>query len=212
MKLVLLGLPGAGKGTQASKLSDTYDIPHVSMGDILRNNKDFEASDGRTVGEIIDGGDPVPVQTTKKLLEQRLGQADAQNGWVLDGFPRWEEQAEAMDDIADVDAILILDITEMEVLERLTKRRICEDCGSSFHLKFKPPAVEGVCDRCGGDLYQREDDKAEAISERVEWQRDGLEEVVDHYDGTGLIERVDGSQPIDDVWDDVQDVAEKYAG
>ncbi len=210
MNLVILGLPGAGKGTQAEKISAEYGFPHISMGDILRNNKEFETASGETVGEIIDAGNPVDVETAGELLSRRLDRPDAADGFVLDGFPRMEEQAEVMDDIAELDAIIILNISEEEVYERLTGRRVCDDCGAQYHTKYDPPEEEGVCDECGGDLGQRKDATRDAIAERIRWQREGLEEVRDYYDGRDLIVDIDGSQPIDAVWQDVQDVVEQY--
>lgn len=211
MNLIVLGLPGAGKGTQADRISQEYGIPHISMGDILRNNKDYETTSGETVGAIIDAGNPVEVETVAELLSRRLDQPDADDGFILDGFPRMEEQAEVMDDIAEFDAIIILNISEEEVYDRLTGRRICDACGAQYHVKYDPPAEEGVCDACGGELSQREDATREAIAERIPWQREGLEEVRDHYEDRDLIVDIDGSQSIEDVWDDVQDVVDQYA-
>ncbi|MDY6761843.1 MAG: nucleoside monophosphate kinase [Candidatus Nanohaloarchaea archaeon] len=211
MNLVVLGLPGAGKGTQADNIAEEYGIPHISMGDILRNNKDFETASGKTVGEIIDGGDPVSTETTAELLAKRLGQPDAEDGFVLDGFPRFREQAEAMDEIADIDAILVLEVGEEEIYERLTKRRVCPDCGAQYHLVYDPPAEDERCDECGAELTQREDDTEEAIRERIRWQRDGLEEIRDYYADRDVIEDIDGNQSIDAVWEDVQEVVDRYA-
>lgn len=210
LKLAILGLPGAGKGTQAKKLAAKYDIPHISMGDILRNNKDYVTESGKTVGEIIDGGDPVTAKTAGDLFAKRLDRPDCDGGYVLDGFPRYLEQAEVMDDITDVDAILLIEVKEENIYERLTKRRICPECGDQYHLKYDPPEEDETCDDCGADLIQREDDTRERIEKRIEWQRDGLEEVLDYYEGRDLIERVDGNQSIAEVWSDVQEVAERY--
>ncbi len=206
MNLIILGLPGAGKGTQAQKLSDTYGIPHISMGDILRNNKEYETDSGETVGDIIDRGDPVEVETLAALLSARLDEPDAQDGFVLDGFPRTREQAEAMSDIADIDAILVIKVSDENIYERLTGRRVCPDCGAQYHVTYDPPGTEGTCDECGASLVQREDDTREAIAERIRWQREGLEEVRDFYSGTGLIEDIDGDRSIDAVWESVQEV------
>ncbi|MFB6295183.1 MAG: adenylate kinase family protein, partial [Candidatus Nanohaloarchaea archaeon] len=211
MNLVVLGLPGAGKGTQADKISDEYGIPHVSMGDILRNNKGYRTESGETVGEIIDGGDPVEVRTLKQLLSRRLEQPDAADGFVLDGFPRTGEQAEAMDDIADIDAIIVLNVDEEAVYERLTKRRVCPDCGAQYHLKYDPPEEDEMCDDCGTELAQREDDTRDAIKERIRWQRDGLEEIRDYYADRDVIEDIDGNQGIEEVWEDVNAVVDRYA-
>jgi adenylate kinase len=212
LKLAVLGLPGAGKGTQAGKLSDAYSIPHISMGDILRNNKDFETDSGDTVGEIIDAGNPVSAETCAALLSRRLDRPDCANGFVLDGFPRYEEQAEIMAEVAEIDALLVIEVDEDNILERLTKRRICPECDASYHLTYDPPEEDGRCDECGSPLKQREDDTAEKIQERIEWQRDGLNEVLDVFadDDSVPIETVDGNQAIDAVWDDVQEVTRQY--
>lgn len=210
LKLAILGLPGAGKGTQAKKLAAKYGIPHISMGDILRNNKDYVTESGDTVGDIIDGGNPVTAKTAGDLLAKRLDQPDCAQGYVLDGFPRYLEQAEVMADITDVDAILLIEVDEENIYERLTGRRICPECGDQYHLQYDPPEEDEQCDDCGTALIQREDDTRERIKKRIEWQRDGLEEVLDFYEGTDLVERVDGNQSIAAVWGDVQEVAEQY--
>lgn len=210
MNLIVLGLPGAGKGTQAQRISDRYGVPHVSMGDILRRNKDFETSTGETVGEIIDEGNPVKVETLKELLSRRLDRPDADDGFVLDGFPRTGEQARAMEEIADIDAIIILEVDEENIYERLTGRRVCPECGAQYHVKYDPPEEDELCDECGTELVQREDDTREAIEERIEWQGEGLEEIREFYGEKGLIEDVDGNQAIDDVWEDVQEVVDRY--
>ncbi|MCJ7479194.1 MAG: nucleoside monophosphate kinase [Candidatus Nanohaloarchaeota archaeon QJJ-7] len=210
MNLIVLGLPGAGKGTQADRISQSYGVPHISMGDLLRNNKDFVTDSGETVGEIIDAGNPVTTKTSSQLLSKRLDRPDCDDGFVLDGFPRWKEQAEAMEEIADIDAVLILNVDEENIYERLTKRRVCPECGSQYHLKYDPPEEERVCDECGTELVQREDDTREGIKERIEWQQEGIEEIRDFYEDRGLIEDVDGNQSIEEVWEDVQEVVEKY--
>lgn len=213
LRLAVLGLPGAGKGTQAGKLAEAYDIPHISMGDILRNNKEYETEDGRTVGEIIDAGNVAPIDAVITLLAQRVDQPDCANGFVLDGFPRTEEQAERMDEVIDVDAVLLIEVDEANILERLTGRRICPDCGANYHIKYDPPAEDEVCDECGAELVQREDDTEERIRERISWQQDGLEDVLAYFeqDDTPPVETIDGNRPIPDVWASVQDVAEQYA-
>ncbi len=212
LKLSILGLPGAGKGTQADKLSETYGIPHISMGDILRNNKEFETESGETVGEIIDAGNPVTAKTCATLLSTRLDEPDCADGFVLDGFPRFQEQAEIMDDVTGIDAILLIKVDEDNILERLTKRRICPDCDASYHLKFDPPEQDEICDNCGTELVQREDDTAEKIEERISWQRDGIEEVLTYFDGDEdtPVEVVNGNPPISEVWNNVQEVVEKH--
>lgn len=211
LKFSILGLPGAGKGTQAQHLSNEYGIPHISMGDILRNNKDYETADGRTVGSIIDAGESVPTETTSTLLAKRLQEPDCENGFVIDGFPRFRENAEVMDDVAELDAILIINVDEDEVYERLTNRRICPDCGQHYHLIYDPPQEDEQCDDCGTELVQREDDTRERIAERINWQEKGLEEIRTFYDGTGMIEEVDGNGTIEEVWSRVQEVATNYA-
>lgn len=211
LKLSILGLPGAGKGTQAKKLSETYDIPHISMGDILRGNRDYETADGRTVNEIINAGESVPTETTAALLGKRVKQPDCENGFVIDGFPRFRENAEVMGDVADLDAILIINVDEEEIYARLTNRRICPDCGEHYHLKFDPPQEDEKCDECSTGLVQREDDTRERIAERIKWQREGLEEIRDFYKDTDMIVEVDGNASIDEVWNRVQEAVRPYA-
>lgn len=211
LRLAIVGLPGAGKGTQAKKIAATYDIPHISMGDLFRNNKDYAVDAEQTVGDIIDRGDPIPTEVTAQLLGQRLEKPDCADGFVVDGFPRWGKQAEAVADITELDALLIINVTEEEIYERLTNRRICPDCGDQYHLLFDPPAEDERCDNCGTDLVQREDDTRERIAERIEWQRNGLKELRDFYDGTDMIEEVNGEGTIKKVWEDVQEVIAQYA-
>ncbi len=212
LKLAVLGLPGAGKGTQARKLSDKYGIPHISMGDILRNNKDFETESGETVGEIIDEGNPVTAKTAATLLSKRLEQPDCADGFVLDGFPRYQEQAEVMDNVTDINAVMLIEVAESNILERLTKRRICPECDANYHLVYDPPENDERCDNCDTQLIQRADDTEEKIKERVNWQREGLEEVLTYFDEEGdtEVETVDGNQSINAVWEDVQEVADRY--
>ncbi len=211
IRCAVLGLPGAGKGTQAQKLADRYGVPHISMGDILRNNKGYETDQGETVGEIIDAGHIVPVDTVMTLLRRRVEQPDCDDGYVIDGFPRTREQADRTEELLDLDAIILLEVSEDNIYERLTGRRICPDCGDQYHLQYDPPAEDERCDDCGTDLVQREDDTRESIATRIEEQRSGMEGVLDVFDGTGLLERVDGDQSIAAVWDDVREVAARYA-
>lgn len=213
LKLAVLGLPGAGKGTQAGKLSDKYGIPHISMGDILRNNKGYETDSGKTVGEIIDAGNAVPVDTVVTLLKQRVEQPDCDHGYVIDGFPRNREQAERTDEVLDLDAILHIQVDEENILERLTGRRICPDCDANYHLKYDPPEEDEICDECGTELVQREDDTEEKIKERISWQRDGLKEVLSYVESSETlpVETINGNQSINAVWNDVQVAVEQYA-
>lgn len=203
MQLILLGPPGAGKGTQAKRIADAYGIPHISTGTILRNNKDTETDYG-TPREYIDEGNLVPDAMIIELLEERLEEPDTDDGYILDGFPRTEEQAEALDDIADLDAAVYLSVTEDNIIERITGRRTCSECGAGFHNEFDPPEQEGVCDACGGELTQREDDTEETVMHRLEEYRDKTKPLIEYYDERGKLIRIDGNPSIEEVWSSLE--------
>lgn len=208
MRLILLGPPGAGKGTQAKRIADTYDIPHISTGDILRNNKDAETEYG-TPREYMDQGELVPDAMITELLEDRLAEPDTADGFILDGFPRTEEQAASLEEITEIDAAIFFDVDESNLLERITGRRTCSDCGAGFHRKFDPPEEDGVCDECGGDLIQREDDQEDVVRTRIEEYRDKTAPLIDHYDEQGKLVRIDGNPSIEEVWASLQTALEQ---
>lgn len=168
MRLILLGAPGAGKGTQAEYLSKRFSIPHISTGDILRENVKNETELGKKAKEYMDKGLLVPDEIVIEIVKDRLSKEDCKNGFLLDGFPRTIAQAEALDKVLEelgqkIDKVLNIEVPDEKILERMSGRRICKNCGASFHVIYRPPQKEGVCDVCGGELYQREDDKEETV-------------------------------------------------
>jgi len=203
-KLLLLGPPGAGKGTQSANLADAYDVEHVTTGDALRANKDMETEHG-TPREYMEAGELVPDPVVNEIVEAALQDAE---GFVLDGYPRNVDQAEYLADITDLDVVAYFEVSDEELIDRLTGRRVCEECGANFHVKYAPPAEEGVCDECGGTLIQREDDTEETARERLRVFEENTLDVVEYYDEAGELARIDGEQSPEDVWADLRDAVE----
>jgi adenylate kinase len=199
-RVLLLGAPGAGKGTQSRRLVEEFGVEHVTTGDALRANKDMETEYG-TPREFMEAGDLVPDPVVNEIVEAALEEAD---GFVLDGYPRNESQTEYLDDITDLDAVLYLAVEEEELIARLTGRRVCEDCGANYHVEFNPPEEEGVCDECGGDLYQRDDDTESVARDRIETYRESTEPVIEYFREKGTLVEIDGEQTPDEVWADVK--------
>ena len=191
MNFIFLGPPGAGKGTLAAKVAISYDIPHISTGDIFRAAIKAQSPLGLKVKAIIDSGALVSDDITIELVKERLAQPDVAKGFILDGFPRTIPQAEALDSFAKIDAVVNFDIADEGVVERLSGRRVCKKCSQNFHVKFIPPAKEGFCDACGGELYTRDDDQVEAISHRLEVYRKQTAPLIDFYRGKGKIVDID---------------------
>ncbi|MFB6126580.1 MAG: adenylate kinase [Halolamina sp.] len=202
--ILLLGPPGAGKGTQASRLCETYDLDHVSTGDALRANKDMETEYG-TPREYMEAGDLVPDEVVNEVLAAALASAD---GYVLDGYPRTLEQVAFLDDATDLDVVVFLDVDREELVARLTGRRVCDDCGANYHVEFDQPETEGVCDDCGGELYQREDDGEATVRNRLDTYDEETQPVIDHYRETGQLVAVDGEGSPDEVFGRVTDVVD----
>jgi adenylate kinase len=204
--VLILGAPGAGKGTQSKRLADEFDIEHVTTGDALRANKQMDIShldlEYDTPGEYMDAGELVPDEVVNEIVKTALEDAD---GYVLDGYPRNESQTEYLDSITDLDVVLYLDVDEEELVRRLTGRRVCEECGATYHVDFDPPEQEGVCDECGGDLYQREDDTEETARERIQVYEENTQVVVDYFRDQGVLVEIDGEQTPDGVWAEVRD-------
>lgn len=201
MKLILLGPPGAGKGTQAKMLTEQYRIPQISTGDILRAAVKEGTPMGVKAKGYMDAGGLVPDEVVVGIVRERLQQPDCQNGFILDGFPRTVAQADALKDtLADLDknldAVISLEVDPEALVERLTGRRTCRDCGRGFHVTFDPPAVAGKCDACQGELIQRDDDKEETIRKRLEVYRAQTEPLVAYYQSAGLLSAIDGMQDI----------------
>lgn len=214
MQLILLGLPGAGKGTQAERIRDDFGVPHISTGDMFRAAIAAGTPLGLEVKPYLEGGRLVPDQLTIAVMRDRLEESDAQFGFLLDGFPRTLEQAKALDDMLagigkPLDAVVYLQVPRDILLARLTGRRICRDCATTYHTLNQPPAVDGVCDKCGGALYQRSDDSEETMKVRLE-QYAQTQPLIDFYQGRGLLHEVDGQMPIDDVSAAVTSILEQY--
>jgi adenylate kinase len=208
--VLILGAPGAGKGTQSRRLVEQFGVEHVTTGDALRSNKQMDIShldlEYDTPAEYMDAGELVPDPVVNEIVKAALDDAD---GYVLDGYPRNESQTEYLDSITDLDVVLYLDVDEEELVRRLTGRRICEDCGATYHVEFNPPEEEGVCDECGGDLYQREDDTEETARERIRVYEENTQFVVDYFRDAGVLVEVDGEQTPDEVWEDVREAVEE---
>ena len=203
--ILLLGAPGAGKGTQSARLAEEYGIEHITTGDALRARKDMETDYG-TPREYMEAGELVPDPVVNAIVEAAVEDAD---GFVLDGYPRNVEQAEHLADITDLDVVLLLDVGREELIDRLTGRRVCSECGTNFHVEYSPPEEAGVCDACGGELIQREDDTEETVTERLRVYAENTEPVVEYYDERGELVRVDGEQAPDEVWASVRDAVDR---
>ena len=208
--ILLLGPPGAGKGTQSKRLADEFDLEHVTTGDALRANKGMDISEMDTEydtpGEYMDAGELVPDEVVNAIVEEALSNAD---GYVLDGYPRNLEQAEELSEMTDLDAVVYLSVDNDELVDRLTGRRVCPDCGASFHVEFEPPAESGVCDECGADLVQREDDTEETVRERLRVYEENTAPVVEHYREEGVLVEIDGEGTPDEVFESLADAVDQ---
>ncbi|CAG9614196.1 MULTISPECIES: adenylate kinase [Bacillus] len=208
MNLILMGLPGAGKGTQAEKIVAKYDIPHISTGDMFRAAMKDETELGLQAKSFIDKGALVPDEVTIGIVRERLSQEDCVKGFLLDGFPRTVAQASALEEIMKdlgkkINYVLNINVDSGLLLKRLTGRRICKECGATYHLEFNPPAKEGVCDKCGGELYQRSDDNEETVANRLEVNIKQTKPLLDFYEELGYLKSINGEQDIDKVFADV---------
>jgi len=208
MRLVLLGAPGAGKGTQAKKLIEKYTIPQISTGDILRK----AVADGTPLGKeakgYMDSGQLVPDSVVIGMVKERLAQPDCEKGYILDGFPRNTSQAETLDGVlkdmnASLDVALSVDVDKDDLMKRLTGRRTCKACGQMYNVHFTPPAKEGVCDKCGKELYQRDDDKEETIKKRLDVYDAQTAPLIDYYSKKGILKSVKGEGSIDDIFNKI---------
>jgi adenylate kinase len=199
MKLIFLGPPGAGKGTLAGLISREYSIPQISTGDIFRDAIKRETELGKKVKEIVGRGDLVPDELTVSLVRERLSQPDAQKGYILDGFPRTIPQAEALGTFQKLDAVVDFAIDDALVIERLSGREICKNCGAIYHVKNMPSKVKGVCDKCGGPTYTRPDDSLESIKNRLEVYREQTEPLIAYYGKKNLIRKIDSSKSPEDT-------------
>ena len=214
MNIILMGLPGAGKGTQASEIVKKFPIPHISTGDMFRKAIKDETDLGKEAKSYMDRGELVPDEVTVGIVKERISEDDAKKGFLLDGFPRTIEQAEALNNIMseldrNIDAVINIEVPEEELMNRLTGRRICEKCGTTYHLVFNPPKVDGVCDIDGGKLYQREDDNPETVSNRLSVNVKQSKPILEYYDEKGVLKNIDGAKDIDEVTKDVIDILDQ---
>jgi adenylate kinase len=208
MNLILMGLPGAGKGTQAEKIVEKYNIPHISTGDMFRQAVKDETELGLKAKSFMDKGELVPDDVTIGIVRERLSKDDCSNGFLLDGFPRTVHQAESLEQILTdlnkkIDYCINIQVDKEILMNRLTGRRICKSCGATYHLVFNPPAQDNMCDKCGGELYQRADDNAETVENRLEVNIKQQQPLLDFYQGKGYLVTIDGDQPIDQVFDNI---------
>jgi len=193
MNLIFLGAPGAGKGTLAAQLSKEYGIPQISTGDIFRAAVKEGSELGRKVQGIMEKGELVPDSLTFELVEERLAQADAQNGYILDGFPRTIAQADALAAFQKIDMAINFNTSDEVVIRRLSGRRVCRSCGAIYHVENMPPKVTGKCDKCGGELYTRDDDRIESIKMRLQVYKAQTEPLIEYYRSKGLLRDIDSS-------------------
>src|SRR5659263_430388 len=208
MKLIIIGAPGAGKGTQAEKLSEKLNIPHISTGDIFRSNISDNTQIGKQVRAYMDKGNLVPYELTIEIVKRRLQEKDCANGFILDGFPRTIPQAEYLDKAADelnisIDAVLDIVVSDKEVIKRISGRRVCPSCGMSYHISNIPHLVEGICDVCHSHIELRDDDKEEILVERLKVYHEQTEPVINYYQKNGKLVVVNGRETLEDTTADV---------
>ena len=203
MKVVLLGPPGAGKGTQSGRLADSLGLPRAASGDLFREHRQRDTELGRLARSYMDKGVLVPNDVTIRMVTDWINSSEQARGFVLDGFPRNIAQAEALDrELAGsggIDSVLCITVSEKELLRRLAGRLVCRNCQTAYHEHFSPPKVAEECDRCGGELYQREDDRPEAVKTRIEVYLNETEPLIGYYSDAGILRKIDGEAPIDEV-------------
>ncbi len=213
MKIIMLGAPGAGKGTQAKKIAEKYGIPHISTGDIFRANIKDQTELGTKAKSYMDQGALVPDELTLELIMDRFKNPDCKNGYVLDGFPRTIPQAEALtkalkDNNDEIDYAINVDVPDAAIVKRMAGRRACLQCGGTYHIEFNPTKVPGVCDACGGELVLRNDDKPETVQKRLDVYHEQTQPLIDYYNNAGKLKEVDGTMEMSAVFDAIVKILE----
>ena len=208
MKIIMLGAPGAGKGTQAKQIAEKYTIPHISTGDIFRANIKQGTELGKKAKSYMDAGGLVPDELVCDLVVDRIGQDDCKNGFVLDGFPRTIPQAEALTDALkkigqSMDFAIDVDVPDENIIDRMSGRRACLNCGATYHIVNIPPKKEGVCDKCGEEIVLRDDDKPETVKKRLDVYHEQTQPLIDYYKKEGILKSVDGTQDMSKVFSDI---------
>lgn len=211
MKIIMLGAPGAGKGTQAKKIAEVCNIPHISTGDIFRANIKQGTELGKKAKSYMDAGELVPDELVCDLVVDRIQQDDCKNGFILDGFPRTIPQAEALTDALkaigqNMDYAINVDVPDENIINRMSGRRACVGCGATYHLEFAPTKVEGICDVCGEKLILRDDDKPETVTNRLNVYHAQTKPLIDYYDKKGIVYTIDGTQSMDKVFSDIRKI------
>ncbi|WP_051316945.1 adenylate kinase [Ectobacillus panaciterrae] len=211
MNVLLMGLPGAGKGTQAERIAQKYEIPHISTGDMFRAAIKEGTPLGKKAKEYMGSGHLVPDEVTIGIVRERLSKDDCEKGFLLDGFPRTVAQADVLEQMLaemgrTINYVLNIDVAREELMARLTGRRLCRNCGATYHVIFNPTHVEGMCDKCGGELYQRDDDNEKTVGTRLEVNISQQQPLLDFYQEKGYLCNIDGSQPIDMVFKCIDDI------
>ncbi len=214
MNVILLGPPGGGKGTQAKRIVEKYGIPHIATGDILRDAVAKGTELGKKAKEYMDRGELVPDEIVIGIVKERLKQPDCEKGFLLDGFPRTIKQAEALDEMLKelgkkIDAVIYIDVPEEEVVKRIAYRRVCRNCGAVYNLIYSPPKEDNKCDKCGGELYQRDDDREEVVRQRFKVYMENTAPLIEYYERRGILYRVDGTKSIDEVWQQIDGILQK---
>ncbi len=211
MKIIMLGAPGAGKGTQAKKIAEKYSVPHISTGDIFRANIKNGTELGKKAKEYMDQGLLVPDELTCDLVVDRIQQDDCKNGYILDGFPRTIPQAKALDAALakmgeKMDYAIDVDVPDENIVKRMGGRRACTGCGATYHIVFNAPKTEGICDTCGEKLVLRDDDKPETVQKRLSVYHDQTQPLIDYYSAAGILKTVDGTVDMEDVFAAIVDI------
>ncbi len=211
MKIIMLGAPGAGKGTQAKMIAEKFNIPHISTGDIFRANIKNGTELGKKAKEFMDKGQLVPDELTVEILLDRVAADDCKNGYVLDGFPRTIPQADVLDKeltkLGDkVDFAINVDVPDENIVRRMSGRRACLKCGATYHIEHIPPKQEGICDKCGSELVQRDDDKPETVQNRLSVYHEQTQPLIDYYNKKNILKSVDGTKDMQEVFSDIVNI------